>query len=95
MADHSPLPWLADTISNDVFVRDANGHYVMFGEDGDISGADARFIVRAVNVHDDLVKALEWAMLRIGSEPRLIRGQNDAYVAAYAAAKSALAKAAS
>lgn len=35
--------------------------------------------------------SLRWAMSQLGTEPRLIRGQNDAYCAGWAAAKVALA----
>jgi hypothetical protein len=50
---------------------------------------DTKLIVRAVNAHEALVEACEWA-LRAIAEPIRIRGQNDQYCDAYESLKAAL-----
>lgn len=54
---HSPLPWSADLGA----VLDSNGQ-ILTNDEGEFSSfADAAFICRAVNAHDDLVQLLQIA----------------------------------
>jgi hypothetical protein len=55
----------------------------------------ANKMVSALNAHDDLVKALTWAMEQIPGYTKRIPRQNEDWCDAYDAAKAALAKAAS
>lgn len=70
---HTALPWTEH--------YDDNGFYYVVGEDmpspyivatggeGDTNKANAALIVRAVNCHDDLVKALEECSILLGGLP--------------------------
>lgn len=69
--EHTPIPWTVDPEFEDQAVIGPDGVQVAdcsitchpkFGKRNDvINAANAEFIVRAVNAHDDLVKALEAA----------------------------------
>ena len=90
-AKHTPTPWKTH-IANDVLIVDVNGVDVaeICGEydvDYEAMSDNAALIVRAVNSHDDLVKAL--VRLLANSEPI-----GEDYMFANAAlANAALAKA--
>jgi hypothetical protein len=84
---HTPTPWHAviPTIDRQKMI----GHPIINNDDGesiDNYEANAKFIVRAVNCHDELVDALEMMMDKYG-------GMYDDYQEADIAAKNALQKA--
>ncbi len=65
MAEHSPLPWSLDIEGDDYSVRDArtitlinDTSYYPSAPDRE----DAAFIVKAVNMHQELVAALRLAL---------------------------------
>lgn len=66
-AGHTPTPWLHDPYGS---IRDTRGEMVAVngaswvcsqGESQKVAKANSRFVVRAVNAHDDLVEALQRA----------------------------------
>jgi hypothetical protein len=78
MTTHTPTPWELGSVTTvclhtDEMIESPTDGFVAAGDDCDIevkgtnAPANAAFIVRAVNAHDDLVKALEeiaaWAEL--------------------------------
>ena len=53
-SEHSPLPWRTVPSWNDIYAADGRSI-------ADVDGsANAEFIVRCVNSHDDLLAALKW-----------------------------------
>lgn len=93
--DHGGYRIDADGIEQLAFVWERSRRIPLNGHQSDgpefgtqQAEADARLIAEAPN----LLAALEWALLRIG-EPRLVRGQNDAFYAAYHRARAAIVKA--
>lgn len=55
----TPTPWVTDSVVEPNHVFGSNGNHVA-KMDG-ISSADAEFIVRAVNCHEELVRCLQQA----------------------------------
>lgn len=73
-AKHSPLPWKALKV-------DAYGEVDIYNVDGPaklIAGMcdpeDASLIVKSVNLHDELVAALEILVIKTSSDPMLTMG---------------------
>ncbi len=97
MTEHHPLPWSVDGAGRQAMIRAADLRIVALRHQAtaDEHQANAAFIVRAVNAHDELVKALTWAMEQIPGYTKRIPKQNEDWCDAYDAAKAALAKAAS
>ena len=65
-AKHTPLPW---TIERDEQGRPASighGHKLIAGLSGPCPEANAEFIVRACNCHDELLGALERYVSKFG-----------------------------
>jgi hypothetical protein len=101
VVSHTPTPWAPGTATFDE-------GWKLLGPEGSsespehpterawvatvYDAADRDFIVRAVNSHEELLSALEWAMCHI-REPRRIKGQNDSHCDAYDRARSAISKA--
>lgn len=58
MSEHSPLPWVYDPATTGIEnILDVNGGSILDGDEVPSlrNPADAAFIVRAVNCHDELV----------------------------------------
>jgi hypothetical protein len=77
---HSPLPWRVELDGLDYVkdVIDCNGeHAICFGHDyddpGTMSAEDAAFIVKAVNLHDELVAALRLYVDHYGDPLKVAR----------------------
>ena len=60
MPDNSPTPWRIEELEGDRFIVDANGNIVANRLiEAAVSPVDLDHIVRCVNLHEELVAALE------------------------------------
>lgn len=87
---HTPLPWVLDhRFAGGVLIHPDDNEFLtvakVLGFDNDEAKANAAFIVRAVNAHDDLIAALE-RLLQIVPPNSIPFGEADA---AYAVLKKA------
>lgn len=97
MTEHTPTPWrihgaypaeiYATVDENRFMVADVLG-----AGSQDQDAINAAFIVKAVNSHDDLVKALDWAMKRVIRKAPHFAYEGDGELYAFAHAHSLLAK---
>lgn len=101
MIEHTPTPWAADPDDRDGYewnihiVTESNRDMrVAFMTSGPEAAANADFIVKAVNCHDELVAALEAFRLRPDA---IVASQGDTIlripIAAIQQAAAAIAKA--
>lgn len=81
---HTPTPWHIDDRKQ--YGRDAKGKILFVTYDGDEDEANAAFIVRAVNAHEDLIHAVENLLWKANQNQRL--SNDDINMAAYALAKA-------
>ena len=103
MADHTPTPWRSGDHYPE-YISDSNLMPVPiaggFKEYATAAGgsrhgeavANAELIVRAVNSHDALVKALDWAMARVIHKAPHYAHEGDGELYSFAEAHSLLAK---
>jgi hypothetical protein len=93
MSGHTKLPWAISTVSADIIVNNRDNFVAKCGESLFIpeneQDANAAFIVRAVNAHDELVAELR-NMIDIYWGEHGDGGQEPTYIVR---AKAALAKA--
>lgn len=91
-AKHAPLPWTFDELPEWGEIYDANGGLIAtVNETAEEIKADAEFIVRAVNCHDELLEALQ---LFLQGATRIDYDENSwVFVEAVDAARAAIAKA--
>lgn len=88
MSKHTPIPWRIFCGAEGDFIGDKDKECIITIDDDTISD-DAKFIVRAVNCHDELVAALETMIARLDCRKKW----EDPDREAYHAARSALARA--
>lgn len=75
-------------------IRDANSHHVILGSSFSVRSTDARLAVHAVNMHDELVAALEHMTDLAEDGIQILSGATyKAHVAAIGGAREALARA--
>lgn len=102
-ATHTPTPWNVTRDENDARALIRDGNFMRVAECGrafvpGIAEANAAFIVRACNAHDELVATLKFAkesivQNRTLDEARNDRALNEAMVAVENRISAALAKA--
>jgi hypothetical protein len=91
---HTPTPWRYGSPADAIVAgeRESNAQDVMYyggtlvAESVDHS--DREFIIRACNAHEQLVKALEYALLHLRGEERDVDGVEHKARAALAAAEA-------
>lgn len=100
MAEHSPTPWKYKPNGYGFDVEDANGRIIASETTLDIpiqtrigNAEYFKHAVRCVNMHDPLVAALEWALIRVGDTSYEALKNPDGFKQQYNLAQALLAKA--
>lgn len=61
---HTPTPWHLDDMEQGIIVADGNGYSIVDCRSGKLDeedhAANAAFIVRAVNCHEELIETIRW-----------------------------------
>jgi hypothetical protein len=81
---HTPTPWLVDSCDDDLIFAKNGLHIATVGNQhqeqaAEEIAANARFIVRACNAHDEFIGGLKLALQALNTAPRFSVNGTDSY----------------